>query len=49
MAFDDIPEDGCQSFPCPHCEEGNITENDLGIWECDTCPFYADPMETPKP
>ena len=45
---DSIPEDYQQSFPCPECEEGNVTKNttedeDLGVWECDTCPWWSSP------
>jgi Zn-finger protein len=39
MLPEDIPEDRCQSFLCS-CG-GNITKNENGLWECDTCPFIA--------
>ena len=39
MAFDDIPEDREQSFQCPQCENGDITLNKDGEWECDSCDF----------
>lgn len=39
MSFDDIPEDAKQSFPCPECDEGEITEKKEfpGFWECSCC------------
>jgi ribosomal protein L37AE/L43A len=45
--FDDIPEDYQESFPCPECVEGNVTKNDLGMWECDICSFAADTSGDP--
>lgn len=41
--FDDIPEDYRESYPCPKCDEGNVTESEdfAGAWECDTCEFFA--------
>ena len=39
MSFEDIPEDVEESYPCPNCENGNITKNKDGEWECDTCDF----------
>ena len=50
MAFDDIPEDREQSFPCPNegCD-GDITQDKKqgGLWQCNKCdwvppPKYAD-------
>lgn len=34
-----IPEDREQSFPCPNCNEGNVTQdkNQGGMWQCDNC------------
>ena len=29
MPFDDIPEDYRPSYPCPDCEEGNVTESEI--------------------
>lgn len=40
MGFEDIPEDRCQSFPCEHCEGGNVTEVRKGFWECDNCDYF---------
>ena len=37
MCFDDIPEDAEESWPCPNCEEGEITKNKDGNWECSIC------------
>ena len=36
MAFDDIPEDRCESFECDDCG-GNIVGDSLGNYECDNC------------
>lgn len=45
MAFDDIPEDSCESYPCPDCG-GNITKGEgLAGWECDNCNFYKPAAE----
>jgi ribosomal protein L37AE/L43A len=50
MAFDDIPEDREQSFPCPNegCD-GDITQDKKqgGLWQCNKCDWvppakYAD-------
>ena len=38
-APEDIPEDRAESFPCPECEDGNVTQNKSGQWECDSCDF----------
>jgi ribosomal protein L37AE/L43A len=42
MPFDDIPEDYQESYPCPECEEGNVTKDEDGIWNCDVCFFYRE-------
>lgn len=39
MSFDSIPEDREMSFPCPDCDNGNVTKNDNGEWECNSCDF----------
>lgn len=41
MAFDDIPEDREQSFPCLNdgCD-GNITKQGM-MWQCDKCNWVA--------
>lgn len=37
MAFDDVPEDREESYPCD-CG-GSIKKNAAGTeWECDSCP-----------
>jgi len=42
MAFDDIPEDREQSFPCEECS-GEIKKSKNGDWwECDTCDWRSD-------
>ena len=45
MSFDGIPEDYEPSYPCPECEEGNVTQSEdlAGVWECDTCEFFVIP------
>lgn len=42
-SFDDIPEDKEESYPCPACEDGNLTENSDGSWSCDNgeCQYVA--------
>lgn len=40
MSFEDIPEDKEESYPCPRCEHGNVTEINDGHWECDTCDWF---------
>jgi ribosomal protein L37AE/L43A len=35
--FDDIPEDSYESYPCPHCNKGEVTLNKEGKWECNEC------------
>lgn len=37
MSFDTIPEDKIESNQCPSCKEGNVTETDDGVFECDSC------------
>lgn len=36
MPPEDNPIDEKQSFPCPVCERGEVTETD-GRWCCDSC------------
>lgn len=40
MSFESIPEDKEESYPCPECEEGNITLAIDGIWECSHCHWH---------
>lgn len=48
MAFDDIPEDAKQSFPCEYCSSGSVSmvkrgDDSYEVWCCDTCNFEARP------
>lgn len=48
MAFDDIPEDAKQSFPCEYCPSGSVSmvkrgDDPYEVWCCDTCNFEARP------
>lgn len=40
MAPEEIPEDKYEGYPCD-CG-GEITKNEDGYWECDTCDFCAE-------
>jgi ribosomal protein L37AE/L43A len=45
MSFDDIPEDYQESFSCPQCHQGSVTQNIIsGDWECDSCEFKSAPQ-----
>lgn len=40
MSFEDIPEDKEESYPCPNCENGNVTlDESNGVWRCDICDY----------
>ena len=39
MSFDEIPENLKESYPCPICNNGEVTRNEKGVWECDRCEF----------
>lgn len=39
MAFDDIPEDREESYPCD-CG-GSIAKDKSGVWQCDKCDWTA--------
>ena len=43
---EDIPEDKKESYLCPDCPAGNITQTSDNVWECDTCNFRFDNGET---
>ena len=51
MSFDSIPEDSCESYSCPQCRTGNVTQNIVsGILECDCCDWCSDDdMEDNEP
>jgi len=40
--FDDIPEDRCESQPCPKCHAGDVKLDESGLyWECSNCNFQC--------
>ena len=41
MSFDEIPENKKESYPCPECQDGNVTSDSMGEWECDRCDFSS--------
>lgn len=50
MSFEAIPEDRCESYPCPICGKGNVIitsqkPGEVTIWECDTCEFTGERQE----
>ena len=42
--FDEIPGNMQESWPCPECENGNITEENYKFI-CDSCEFECDEDE----
>ena len=43
MAFDDIPEDREESYPCPSCCRGTVNRSkEDGTWQCDNCEWIAE-------
>lgn len=49
MAFDDIPEDREQSFPCSTGCGGNITQEPDGSWGCDGCDWKKTSVSDQQP
>jgi ribosomal protein L37AE/L43A len=44
MMFDEAPEEREQSFSCPKCHKGSVTQCVVsGDWTCDKCDFWAEP------
>lgn len=40
MSFDEIPENSHEEYPCPDCDNGNVSSDDNGhTWTCDKCDF----------
>ena len=43
MSFDGIPEDKKESYQCPECDNGSVTQCDVsGDWCCDSCEWWVD-------
>jgi ribosomal protein L37AE/L43A len=47
MGFEAIPEDKQESYPCPECEAGAVTQCDVtGDWTCDSCDWWVATTDT---
>ena len=43
VAFDDIPEDNEEAFPCPSCCKGTVSKSkEDGTWQCNDCEWIAE-------